>query len=169
MARPDALPRFTARDGLVLLGLLVATLGVGQLGRIPAAANQDWYDGLAQLAIKPPDWAFPVAWSLLYVLMAVAAWLVWRSVRREGGWRRAKGAFALFAVQLLVNLAWPYVFFGERALLGGFLVILLLAVLVALTARAFARHSRPAAALLVPYLAWLAYAGILNAGLVLLN
>lgn len=161
--------RFTAQDGLVLLGLLVATLGVGQLGRIPSAANQDWYDTLAQVAIQPPGWAFPVAWSLLYLLMAVAAWLVWRAAERAGGWSRAKGAFALFAAQLLVNLAWPYVFFGERALLGGFLVIVLLFALVALTARAFARHSRLAAALLLPYLAWLVYAGILNAGIVVLN
>jgi tryptophan-rich sensory protein len=165
----DGPRRFTARDGLVLLGLLALTLAVGQLGRIPSAANQDWYDTLDQLAIQPPGWAFPVAWTLLYLLMAVAMWLVWRAAVQAGGWQRARGATALFGAQLLVNLAWPYVFFGERAVLGGFLTIALLFVLVALTARAFARHSRLAAWLLAPYLAWLLYAGALNGGIVLLN
>jgi tryptophan-rich sensory protein len=157
--------RFTAQDGLVLLGLLVATLAVGQLGRIPSAANQDWYDALDKLAITPPGWAFPVAWTLIYILQAIAAWLVWRA----RGLRGAKLALGLFALQLAVNLAWPYVFFGAQAPLPGLLVVLLLFALVALTAVAFAGHSRLAAWLLVPYLAWLVYAGLLSAGIVALN
>ncbi len=164
-----AVLRRKGRDLVLLIGLLAVTLGVGQFGRLPTAANQDWYDGLAQLAIKPPGWAFPLAWTLLYLLMALAAWLALRAAEARGGWAAARGPLALFAAQLAVNLAWPYVFFGAQAPLAGLLVILLLAGLVALTARSFARFSRPAAWLLAPYLAWLAYAGLLNAGIVALN
>lgn len=158
-----------ARDWLLLAGLLVLTLGVGQIGRIPARANQDWYDGLSQLAVKPPGWAFPVAWTLLFILMAVAAWLIWRAAVAAGEPSRARGPLLLWCLQLAVNFTWPFVFFGAQAPLPGLLVILLLFALVALTARSFAGLSRPAAFLLLPYLLWLTYAGLLNAGIVILN
>lgn len=166
---PPAPGAARGRDWILLAGFLVLTLGVGQIGRLPAQANQDWYDGLAQLAIKPPGWAFPVAWTLLFILMAVAAWLIWRSAAATGEASRARGPLLLWGLQLAVNLTWPFVFFGAQAPLPGLLVILLLFALVALTARSFADLSRPAALLLVPYLLWLAYAGLLNAGIVILN
>ena len=156
-------------DWLLLAGLLVLTLAVGQIGRFPAQANQDWYDSLAQLAIKPPGWAFPVAWTLLFVLMAVAAWLVWRAAVAAGTPSRARGPLLLWGLQLAVNCTWPFVFFGAQAPLPALLVILLLFALVALTARSFAGLSRPAAWLLAPYLLWLGYAALLNGGIVVLN
>ncbi|WP_119168960.1 TspO/MBR family protein [Algihabitans albus] len=166
---PQAARRTTARDWLLLAGFLALPLGVGQIGRFPAEANQDWYDGLAQLAVKPPGWAFPVAWTLLFVLMAVAAWLVWRAAVAAGEPERARKPLLLWGLQLAVNFTWPFVFFGAQAPLLGLLVILLLFLLVALTARSFADLSRPAAWLLVPYLLWLTYAAVLNAGIVVLN
>ena len=123
-------PRRSRGDWLLLAGLLVLTLGVGQIGRFPAQANQDWYDSLAQLAIKPPGWAFPVAWTLLFVLMAVAAWLVWRAAVATGTPSRARGPLLLWGLQLAVNCTWPFVFFGAQAPLPALLVILLLFALV---------------------------------------
>lgn len=143
------------RNGLMLLAFLLLTLAVGQIGSLPTrAALESWYPELTKPSFTPPDLAFPVVWTLLYVMMAVAAWLVWR----RGGWTRARGALSLWGLQLALNLAWTYLFFGLRspglALLEA---VALLLVLVA-TLVAFDRYSRAAAWLLVPYLLWTAYA-----------
>lgn len=169
MTQGQTTDRTGRRDWLLLAGLLVLTLGVGQIGRFPAQANQDWYDSLAQLAVKPPGWAFPVAWTLLFILMAVAAWLVWRAAAATGEPSRARRPLLLWGLQLAVNFTWPFVFFGAQAPLPALLVILLLFALVALTTRRFAGLSPLAAWLLAPYLLWLSYAAVLNAGIVVLN
>ncbi|MES1944674.1 TspO/MBR family protein [Salinisphaera sp. PC39] len=123
-----------------------------------------WYAGLVKPPGTPPDWLFPVAWTTLYTLMAVAAWLVWRAAGPGG-----RGALTLFGVQLALNAVWTPVVFGAHALAAGLGVIVLLWLALAATIRAFG-ELRPAAAwLLAPYLAWVTYAGYLNAGLLFFN
>lgn len=143
------------RNGLMLIAFLLLTLAVGQIGSLPTrTALESWYPALTKPSFTPPDLAFPVVWTLLYVMMAVAAWLVWR----RSGWTRARGALGLWGLQLALNLAWTYLFFGLRspglALLEA--VVLLLVLMATLVA--FDRHSRAAVWLLVPYLLWTAYA-----------
>ena len=144
------------------LALVAAVAFTG--GRWTETGPGSWYAGLDLAPWTPPGWLFGAAWTLLYVLMAVAAW----DVARRGPRRPAvMTALGLYAAQLALNLAWTSVFFREQSPRGGMLVILALAVVLALTVAAFARVSRPAAVLLLPYLAWVLYAASLNGWIVL--
>ncbi len=148
------------RSGLAALlcaAVVAAAAGTGILFQ-PGT----WYAGLIKPVGTPPDIAFPIAWTLLYVAMAVAAWLVWR-VRGVGP------ALWLFGIQLTLNALWSPVVFGAHRLDLGLLVIAALWLALAATLRVFA-HARPlAAGLLAPYLLWVTYAAYLNAGLLALN
>lgn len=104
----------------------------------------------------PPGWVFAPVWALLYLLMAVAAFLVWRA---RGGWSRA---LALYGVQLALNAAWTPIFFGLREPWIAFAEIVLLWLAVAATIIAFARVQKSAALLMAPYLAWMTFAAALN-------
>jgi translocator protein len=140
--------------GAVVICFVVA--GVG--GAVTNSSLEDWYPALAKPAWTPPDWVFGPVWTVLYLMMAVAAWLVWRA----NGWPRARGALGLFAGQLALNLAWSWIFFGLRSPGWAAVEVLVLWLAIAATARAFRLHSRLAAALLLPYLAWTTYAAALN-------
>jgi tryptophan-rich sensory protein len=117
-----------------------------------------WYEGLQKPTWTPPDVAFPIAWTLLYLMIAAAGWRLWRAA----GSGRALGSW--FA-QLLLNATWTPVVFGAHALGVGLLVILLLWVAILVTILAASRVDRPAALLLVPYLIWVSYATALNTAL----
>lgn len=162
-------PRRVAPGALLaLIGFLGLCLLVGLSdSAITQTGVHTWYRTLRHPAGTPPDWVFPVVWSTLYALMAVAAWMVWRlaGIAR----RQHYGALRLWGWQLLVNALWTPAFFGLRAPGLALGVILLLLVLVAATIRAFARVDRVAAAMMMPYLLWVAYAGWLNAGTWWLN
>ena len=124
---------------------------------------------------SPPGWVFGVVWPVLYALMGIAAWLVWRAPSSGGGAGGAGGAEAkrwalqLYAIQLAINLAWSFVYFGLGARGAALVVLLALDALVLATALAFARVDPRAAGLLVPYIAWLAVATALNASVVALG
>jgi len=151
----------------VLAGLIIAAvcLGVGALGgRLTASSVSTWYPTLSKPAWNPPNIVFGPVWTALYIAMAVAYWLVWS--KRGFNARRAN---ALFSVQLGLNLLWSALFFGLQRPSWALVEIALLLVAIALTAVEFRKHSRAAAALLVPYLLWVAYATSLNAGIVWLN
>lgn len=121
-----------------------------------------WYESLRKPPGTPPDWVFAPAWSLLYVAIAVAGWLVWRT-------RRDAVALGAWGVQLVLNAAWSYLFFGLQRPGLALLEIALLLAAIAVTTLAFYRV-RPAAGLLfVPYAAWVAFAAYLNAGVWHLN
>lgn len=124
-----------------------------------------WYASLAKPAWTPPNWLFGPAWTFLYASMGVAAFLVWRSA----GWRRGRGALRFFLLQLGLNAAWTPLFFGLHAMGWALAAIVLLLAAAAATAAAFHRVRPVAACLLLPYLAWLAYAAALNAALWRLN
>jgi translocator protein len=157
-----------ARSLLVLVAfvaLCFAAAGLGSLVTTPQTAGGGGYDTLNKPFFTPPSWLFGPVWSVLYLLMAVSGWLVWR----ERGFSGARTAMALFFAQLVLNLLWSVVFFGLEAPGLGLAEILVLWAAILATILAFRRTSRPAALLLVPYLAWVAFATALNAGIWLLN
>ena len=160
MARPSLASQAFAFA--VALLACFATAAVGALASIDAAG---FYAQLVQPPWAPPAWLFGPAWTVLFLLMSVAAWLVWRRHGLEG----ARVALGLFAVQLVANALWSWLFFAWR--LGGpaFAEVIVLWLLIAATAWQFWRLHRLAALLLVPYLAWVAFASALNFTLWRLN
>ena len=136
-------------------------------GAITAANGGNWYSSLVRPPGTPPNVVFGPVWTLLYVLMGVSAWLIWRRV--DQAVERSYRALRLWGWQLLLNALWTPAFFGLHSLSVALAVIVLLVVAVALTVRAFAAIDRRAAGLLVPYLGWTAYAAYLTAGFWTLN
>lgn len=125
-----------------------------------------WYSGLVKPRLNPPDGLFAILWSgLLCGLMAIAAWLVWRS-RPSGG--RTRG-LRLFLIQLWFNLLWSWIFFSRHQIATAFFDLVVLWVAILLTILNFRKVSTTAAWLMVPYLAWVAFAAYLNLALRLLN
>jgi len=149
---------------VLALGLCLAVGAVGSLTTAPKIPT--WYAGLAKPGWTPPDWVFPIAWTLLYLLMAVALWRLWDR-HRPSAERRA--AITLFALQLALNFIWTPVFFGLEAIIWGAAVILALWLAIAATIWASAAVDRIAAWLLAPYLAWVTYAAALNLAIVAMN
>jgi len=148
----------TARSltGLGILMMIVLSVAGAEVSTTQSGLT--WYQGLARPSWTPPDWLFGPVWTNLYVLMAVAAWLVWR----QGGWAGAKAALALFGAQLVLNAAWSPVFFGLERVGAALAVLVALWVAILATAVAFWRCSRVAGILMLPYLAWVTFAGALN-------
>lgn len=148
------------RNWLALAGSIVVTFCAPLCGvaTMPGA----WYTELTKPAWNPPAWVFGPAWTLLYSLMAVAAWLVWK----RDGWRRP---LLLYAAQLVLNAAWTPIFFGAHELGWAMVEMVALWAAILLTMRSFHRVSRPAGWLLAPYLAWVTFAAALNFALWRLN
>ncbi|MDI4665936.1 tryptophan-rich sensory protein [Xanthobacter autotrophicus] len=152
---------------LRLLACLVLVGGVAAVGSaVTAPAIPGWYQGLQKPPWTPPNAAFPIAWTLLYLMMALTLHRLWDRVAPSPA-RRA--AIALFLGQLALNALWSPVFFALRMPLAGLAIILALLVVLALAMRAAFRLDRAAGWLLVPYLAWVCYASTLNAAIVVLN
>ncbi len=136
-------------------------------GAVTAGSVRTWYPTLVSLPGTPPNWLFGPVWTTLYVIIGVSAWLIWR--RTAGTSPRGYAALRLWGWQLGLSALWPPAFFGLHTLGLALAVIVLLLGAIALTARAFARIDRLAAALLLPYAAWVLYATYLNAGFWWLN
>jgi tryptophan-rich sensory protein len=150
-----------------LAACLLVCLGIGVLGSLSTKPEiAGWYAGLAKPFWTPPPVAFPIAWTTLYVLMAIAFWRLWD--RTAPSPQRAQ-AMILFAVQLALNAAWSPVFFGWHGIRAGLAIIVLMIIAIAATIAAAARVDRIAAWLLLPYLGWVLYASTINAGVVWLN
>lgn len=118
----------------------------------------EWYERLAKPWWKPPNWLFGPAWSVLYICIAVSGWLVWRQVGLLG----VPVAMAVYAVQLLLNAGWSACSFGLHRLDLAFGELILLWLSIAANIAVFAPISTAAAVLLMPYLAWVTFAGVLN-------
>ena len=117
-----------------------------------------YYASLVKPSWSPPAWVFGPVWTALYLMMAVAAWLVWR----QDGWRAQRAPLSLYLLQLALNALWTPVFFGLRSPGLALVVIVSLGAAIVLTGRAFRPVSRVASWLLVPYLAWVVFAAALN-------
>lgn len=141
-----------------LVGWMLATLATGAIGALSTRNAREFYGGLVKPAWAPPGWLFGPVWTVLYVLMGIAAWLVWR----RAGWSGARTALTLFLVQLVFNALWSWIFFSWQRGALAFAEIIVLLVLIAATMYAFARVDRIPALLLVPYLLWVAFASALN-------
>lgn len=143
---------------LALAGWLLLTTLAGVVGALASLDARPFYAALDRPAWAPPAGVFGPVWTLLYMAMGVAAWLVWR----ERGFARARGALGLFLLQLAVNALWSWLFFAWH--LGGaaFADIVVLLALIVATVVAFARIRLAAAWLMAPYLAWVSFATALN-------
>ena len=138
------------------VGMSFAAAGVGSLFTTPAIPG--WYESLRKPAWTPPNWLFGPVWSLLYLAMGTAAWLVWRG----RGFTGARLALALFFAQLALNALWSILFFGRRSPGAALVEIVFLWALIFATMAAFWRLSRAAGWLFVPYLWWVTFAMFLN-------
>ncbi len=149
---------------LVLAGFILVCLVTGGLGGWATAQSvTDWYPTLVKPSWNPPNWIFGPVWTALYLMMAVAAWLVWRS---DGNIR---GAMILFFSQLALNFAWSFLFFGARSPWLGLMDIAMLWLALVITVIAFFQKSAAAGLLMLPYLAWVSFAAILNLAIWRLN
>jgi benzodiazapine receptor len=150
---------------------IVAAVGVCLLagavgGLFTSPAIPGWYAALQKPAFNPPNWIFGPVWTALYIMMGVAAFLVW-----DRGWRRpgVRHALAVFAAQLVLNVLWSALFFGARSPVAALVDIVALWLGILASIILFARVSKAGAVLMVPYLLWVSFATALNVAIVALN
>ncbi len=148
---------------VVAIAVCEAAGVLGSLFTIPKIPT--WYQTLTLPSFAPPSWVFGPVWVTLYLLMGVALFRIWE----ERPHAPISGAVLVFAVQLVVNVLWSYLFFGLESPLYGLVAIIILWALILLTIREFYRISRPAAYLLIPYIIWVSLAGVLNFAIWTLN
>jgi tryptophan-rich sensory protein len=148
---------------LFWFGICFTVAGMGSW--LTSGEITGWYRSLARPSIAPPNWVFGPVWTLLYALMAIAAWLVWTSVptplRNVGVW--------LFLVQLGMNLGWSLIFFRMHAIGAALAEVLVLWAAIGVATLVFGRIAPMAAWLMAPYWAWVSFAAILNAAFYRLN
>jgi translocator protein len=155
-----------ARDALALVACLAACFGAAAIGSIfTMTAVRTWYAEIQKPSFSPPNWLFGPVWTILYAMMAVAVWLVWR----QADTRATKLPLVLFGVQLVLNAAWSPIFFGLGSFGGALVDIVALWMAIVATLVAFVRVSLPAGILLIPYLGWVSFAAVLNFSIWRLN
>ena len=147
---------------LVLVGFLAAVALAAGIGALGVQGTTAEYNGLEQPGWAPSSWLFGPVWTVLYVMIGIAGWLVWQ----RAGWGRET---AVWAAQLVLNAIWTPLFFGAGRYGLAFLDIVALWLLIGVTVALFRRVSRPAALLLLPYWAWVTYASALNLAIWRLN
>ena len=151
------------KSALGLAAALIITFGAAFVNS--SFPVDDWYDSLSKPVWNPPNWLFGPVWGVLYLLMAIAAWLVWR----RNGLAGAAVPLGLFVLQLALNAAWSWLFFGRHALGLAFIEIIVLWVAILATIIAFWRLNPTGGILLVPYLLWVTFASVLNVTLWRMN
>ncbi|MBC5836911.1 TspO/MBR family protein [Flavobacterium muglaense] len=151
-----------------ILTVVVTCVAIGYLsGTVTRESIQVWYPTLVKPSFNPPNWVFAPVWSMLYIMMGVAAGLVWD--RMDSDKEVVKKALVLFAVQLGLNALWSYLFFGLHNPMLALVEIVLLWLLIFETYSQFIKINKIAGYLLVPYLAWVSFATVLNASIWWLN
>ena len=150
--------------GVLAIGAVVAVSFIGQLATYPNLAS--WYAGLVKPAFNPPNWVFAPVWTILYALMALA---VWRILRLPEASAARRSAISLFFIQLVLNAAWSWMFFGANNPLLGIINIIPQLLVILATIVAFHRLDRVAAWCLVPLATWVAFASVLNIAIWQLN
>ncbi|MBB5395844.1 TspO/MBR family protein [Mucilaginibacter sp. AK015] len=150
-----------------LLVSVAITFGIGFVASLFTRPEiTGWYAALKKPAFTPPNWLFPVAWTTLYLLIAIAAYLVWQ---RRDSTSTYKTTVVIYVTQLALNFSWSIVFFGMHHILAALFIIVALLVCIVLNIGWFARFSKTAAWLLVPYLMWVLFAALLNISISVLN
>ena len=148
---------------ILFVAICFAAAAVG--GWFTGSSVKTWYPELLKPVGTPPSWVFGPIWSVLYLLMATAAWVVWKQRHTYDVW----SPLSLFFAQLILNAGWSFVFFRLRQPGLALLEILILLLAIGLTAVSFLRCSPTAFCLMTPYLGWVAYATYLNFGIWRLN
>jgi len=142
-----------------LLVFIVICVGAGGLGAIATTPEiEGWYKTITKPSWNPPGWIFGPVWTTLYIMMAIAAWLVWK----QAGFKAAQLPLISFAVQLLLNVCWSWIFFGMHQPGWAFVEIIFLWLAILTTIILFFKKSVAAGGLMVPYLAWVSFASVLN-------
>jgi tryptophan-rich sensory protein len=148
-----------------LVGWLVVSFAASDVGAVASIQAKSFYSQLAQPEWAPPPWVFGPVWTVLYALMGIAAWLVWRS----RGFRANRQALTLFLLQLAFNALWSWLFFAWHLGIMALADVLVLWILIVATLVSFWRVRPLAGALLIPYLLWVSFASALNFSLWQLN
>ncbi len=149
-----------------LIACLAIPLVVGGVSSLLTGESMETFQSLNKPPLAPPGWLFPVVWTILFVLMGIASYLVFTAGKDR---LTTRAALTVYGIQLAVNFFWPVIFFNLGAYLFAFLWLILLWVLILATAILFYQLSKPAAWLLIPYLIWVTFAGYLNFGVFILN
>lgn len=143
-------------------------LGLGYMsGQVTQSSVETWYPTLVKPSFNPPNWAFPVAWTTLFMFMGIAAGLVWAKIEEK--LKKVQIALLFFGLQLILNALWSILFFGLRNPRFALIEIILLWILIYQTYLKFKRINATAGYLFIPYLAWVGFATILNGSIVYLN
>jgi tryptophan-rich sensory protein len=148
-----------------LLVCIAIPLAVGGLSALLTAGNMKLFEEVNKPPLSPPGWLFPVVWTILYVLMGIALYLVVTTKTREN----KVPALASFGVQLFFNFFWSIIFFNAQAYLFAFVWLILLWIAIVVNIYFFNRINNTSAKLLIPYLVWVTFAGYLNLGIYILN
>ena len=154
----DIVKLIVSVGGVELVGILGGLITVNSI--------TNWYNGLRKPFFAPPNWIFGPVWTLLYGLMGIAFFLIWRKGIKKG---EVKEALTIFGIHLIFNFLWSMIFFGLRMPLTAFLEILLLIILIIEVISQFRLINRWAGWLLIPYLGWVIWAAVLNLSIVVLN
>ncbi len=149
----------------LIISLLIPQLAGGLGSVFTAISVKDWYLTLEKPAINPPAWVFGPVWTMLFLLMGYALYLVWID---ESGKRRTL-AYLVFGIQMILNILWSIIFFGLHSPGGALFEMIFLWLAILATIIAFAKISRLAAWLLAPYILWVSFAGYLNYSIWILN
>jgi benzodiazapine receptor len=147
------------------LAVTFIAAGIGSLG-MKGEDTWQWYEQLNKPSFQPPDWLFGPIWTVLYILMAAAVFLVWK---RGFDKKSVRIAMSFFAIQLALNACWTLIFFGLNSILGGLIEIIILWAAIVITTIQFKKVSTAASVLMLPYLVWVSFAGLLNTSLYILN
>lgn len=155
-----------SRDGIKLVISIFVCLVAGLIGSIFTISSIPvWYATLNKPFFSPPNWLFAPAWTILYILMGIALFYVWKAPKVK----KTNEGLMLFGAQLIFNVIWSIVFFGFRSIVGGVLSIVVLLILILMTTAQFYRIDKRAAYLMVPYLLWVCFATMLNIAVYFLN
>ena len=149
--------------------ILVATcLALGYFsGMVTQTSIKTWYPNLIKPSFNPPNWVFAPVWSMLFIMMGVAAGLVWSRIESEN--QAVRKALLFFAIQLALNMLWSFLFFGMKNPTLALIEIVVLLLLIYETYVQFVKIDKIAGYLLIPYLLWVSFATVLNASIWWLN
>ena len=129
-------------------------------------AVDTWYMAITKPSFNPPNWIFGPVWIVLYTLMGISAFLIWKEDIKN---KAVRNALTVFILQLIVNILWSVVFFGAHSIMGGLIIIIILFILIVITIKSFYKVSKTAGNLLIPYLLWVGFATVLNFAIWQLN